>query len=842
MAKKPSRHSAPSSRRRSILPTLLILLLCLGGVLLRRGGTGSPPPEPTPDALSAAVEVSTPVPATPAPTEPPAAPAPTLSPYAPADVRISEVCCVNLAMVQDEDGNFGDWVELVNSGESAVDLGGWTISDKEQGGWVFGENTLLESGARMLVFCDGQDAQGEFAHTDFSLRAGETVYLRDPAGDVRSSLSTEGLARGQSAALQPDGSVAFSSFVTPGYENSEAGYLAWQESLVCESDLRISECVSSNHDSFFHYGGGGYNDWVEVCNYGDQAINMGGYYLSDNAAEPTMWPLPAYTLFPGNSIAFLCSGDESLTEQYFTHTNFKIDAQGEGVYLFDAQGKLVDHLYVHDVPCNGSIGRNGKEPGAFLMEKSSPHKDNEPGYRLYADNPTALSKDGVFDGVDSVTVEFAADKTIYYTTDGSVPTTSSPVYSGPITLTETTVIRASCCEEGKLTPRPVTQSFILNENHTLPVVSVVSERDNLFGAGIYDQWARFDGRQVPASLSFYEGEESFTVDCGLKMFGHTGLKNAKKSMKVLFRSRFGADSFTYDIFGDGNDTFSSFVLRAGQDSYYAVIRDELFQELSAEFSDKVLVQRNKYCVLYINGEYWGLYALKDAYSEEYYAALRGVSPESVERVQAPAALGSSFHNEIIRFAEAADMSVEENYRKFCEMVDIDSLIDWAIIEGYSANADVQQNLRYFRSTENGNKWEFAFYDLDWAAYYENNLDCVFWAVGEDGNVLQHCRYIYPLLANEEFCDRFCTRLAEALGGPLSEERVMAKIDELCKRIEGEIPADHQRWHMQNWETQVESLRAFLSNDWNRKIVDGAVEFCGLTPEEREYYFGALPGE
>ena len=828
-------YSKKKKQRRSPVLPLLLLALCLAGVLAWRSGDKSKSPEPTPAVTATAAPTAS------APTAAPT-PEPTASPYAGTALRISEVCCVNLAMVRDEDGDFGDWIELENYGGEAVDLSGWRLSDKKGGdGWRFGESSAISAGERLLVFCDGKDRQGNENHTDFSLHAGETLYLLDPDGNIHHSLSTEGAEKGQSVAVLADGSVSLSRFVTPAYENSEAGYAAWQESLASASPLVINECVNSNHDSFPQYsavtGQLEYYDWVEIRNISEEPVSTEGYYLSDNSNESRMWPIPRRTLYPGECWTFQCSGNEANTETYFTHTNFKIDSEAEGLYLFGPDGKVADWLFVHDLPCKGSIGRQSGQNGAFFMESSSPHKENTPGCRLYCTNPVALTEDGVFNGVESVSVELSADKPIYYTTDGSVPTLESTRYTGPITVTETSVIRAMCCEEGRLACRPLSLSYIINENHDLPVASIVTDQRNLFGGGIYDMWANFDGRQVPASLSLYDGDDCFTVDCGLKMFGHTGLSNAKKSMKVLFRSRFGSESFTHDIYGDGNDTFTSLVLRAGQDCYFSIIRDELFQSLSAGFSDRVLVQRHKYCALYINGKYWGLYALKDAYSEDYYARLRGVSADSVEKVQAPAAKGSDFYRNVLSFGESSDMSNAENYALFCSRVNIDSLIDWAIIEGYSANADVQQNLRYFRSSENGNLWEYAFYDLDWAFYYENNLDCVFNGIGEDGSILQHTRYLAPLLKNEAFCDRFCTRLAEALKGPLSEEAVLRKIDELCAEIESEVPRDHQRWNMGGWETKVEQLRIFVKNDWTRKMIDGAAEYCHLTAEEREAYFG-----
>ena len=171
---------------------------------------------------------------------------------------------------------------------------------------------------------------------------------------------------------------------------------------------------------------------------------------------------------------------------------------------------------------------------------------------------------------------------------------------------------------------------------------------------------------------------------------------------------------------------------------------------------------------------------------------------------------------------------------------MDSLIDWAIIEGYSANADVQQNLRYFRSTENGNLWQYAFYDLDWAFYYDiNNLGMVLAGIGEDGTELQHSTYIRTLLYNGEFRDRFCRRLAEALSSALSDEHVLSTIDELAGQIAPEVPRERERWDTGGWEARVEELRQFVRNGWREKVINGACAYFALTEAERELYFAGV---
>ena len=124
-------------------------------------------------------------------------------------------------------------------------------------------------------------------------------------------------------------------------------------------------------------------------------------------------------------------------------------------------------------------------------------------------------------------------------------------------------------------------------------------------------------------------------------------------------------------------------------------------------------QRSKYCVLYINGVYSGIYSLKEKTNEQHYANLAGVSRDSVTVMEANVPLDSEFFHQVVEFCMYNDMSLPENYSHFCDIFDVDSLIDWLILEGYCSNTDVTSgNVRYCRSTENDGKWRMMFYDLD----------------------------------------------------------------------------------------------------------------------------------
>jgi hypothetical protein len=247
--------------------------------------------------------------------------------------------------------------------------------------------------------------------------------------------------------------------------------------------------------------------------------------------------------------------------------------------------------------------------------------------------------------------------------------------------------------------------------------------------------------------------------------------------------------------------------------------------------------------MYVNGEYWGIYCIKEAYSDEMYAAERGVSPESVTMSQAPVALADDFH-QVLDFAKSNDLSEPENYEAFCAMVDIDSLIDWAIMESYSANTDIQQNLRYFRSTEEDGKWRFALYDLDWS-FYGTGVgwrSTILDIAEADTGKFQPAAYLKALRENPEFAERYCRRLAEALNGPLSRESLFAHIDALEELLAPEYPREKQRWLMHaNWEREVGKLRAYPGlMKWETYLMRDAEEYFRLTPEQALDIFGSVP--
>ena len=771
---------------------------------------------------------------------PMATPAPTLSPEERSrglgQVVISEFMEKNRAVLRDEDGDFSDWIELYNQSGEAVSLAGWTISDKESKlGWLLPE-LMLEPGQRLLLFASGKDRQGEQLHTDFALSGEEGVYLRNEHGTLLSSALCGDCEADVAMALQADGNYEKSLCPTPGYENSKAGYGAFQESLSSESPLVINEVVVFNRSTLPQKDA--YYDWVELKNVSSQPVLLSDYCLSDDRDDPVQFRLPEQELQPGELWVVFCTQEQPALPSAVS-TGFGLDDGNEQLYLSDNQGQLLDFVSLRDIPYNASYGRQEGEPGWFYFASASPGEDNTGGCRTVAEKPVSLTKDGVYNGVEGVTVELSATGSIRYTTDGSAPTADSLEYTGPIFVDRTTVIRAVNLEEGALPSRTLSLSFILNENHSLPVLSLLTD----------DPWAfdmMYNGRQkgieLPASLSLYDGGEGFTIGCGVSMNGETSLVLPKKNMSVRFRDAYGQATLNYDIYGGGVTEFTNLLLRSGQDFPRAIIRNELCQELCAQATDKVVNQRSEYCVLYINGVYSGIYSLKEKTNEQLYASLAGVSRDSVTVMEANVPLDSEFYQEVVAFCQFNDMSLPENYQHFCDMFDVDSLIDWLILEGYCANTDVSSgNVRYCRSTEDDGKWRLMFYDLD--ATFSDVGSVYLNLMSEYAQQNRQVSFfIVPLMANEEFQDRFLTRAAELMGSVLTVENVFTQMDRLCAIVRPEVERDYGRFNRteEDWDFSLEEIRRLLVNhDWQKLNIDNLCGLFDLDESQREHYFGEI---
>ena len=734
-----------------------------------------------------------------------------------AELYITEVVIKNLGSGADSDGDLSDWIELANLGDSPVSLGGWHLSDDEAdtGAWTFPDVTL-ESGEYLRIFASGKNRTGGELHTSFALSAKETVYLTTPTGAVLRSVSLADIPDGESLAMQPDGGYALCAFPTPGMANTADSYM-----LLAGDDERSSPLLIWEAAVYDEKNG----DWVELKNVSGAELDLSGYYITDNLNKTEKYQLLSGVLAPGQVTVVNCE-------------SFGLSAQSDSLYLCSADGKLLDWCFLRQIPLGGSYGRTDGENGFFYFTAATPGAANGAGWRMVAAVPAADTPAGVYDDAESLTVTLSGEA-VHYTTDGSTPTEQSPVYTGPITVSKTAVIRARSLPQGQLPSATLTLSYFLRENSSLPIVSLVTDSENLFGArGIYSSHERAweNEWEREATLSFFEEDGSFTIDCGIKIHGRTSRRvSEKRSFGLKFRGHYGGE-LNYDVFGDGVVTsFQSLLLRAAvEDMAPAYLRDVLFADMAMDFT-RVPAQNYRFVTLFINGEYWGVYAIREHHNDNYFAAHYGVDADTVECFNGEYRYPGTF-SEVLTYAENHYLGGQAEWEYIKAHVDVEEMIDWLILECWGGDYDVYENVRFYSSPQyEDGRVLYGLVDMDLTLMYHDT-----YAVGFERWPQLHAVIPRGLLSNAEFKDMFLTRLGALLQNELSDAAVLERLDRLRAIVEPETARDLTRWGQGPgvFAGRVDNMRNFIDGR-AMEMVNSARGYFGLNQEQMARYFGSL---
>ena len=557
--------------------------------------------------------------------------------------------------------------------------------------------------------------------------------------------------------------------------------------------------------------------------------------ISDDAEVPDMHRLGNRTLQPGQTVTIILSGAPEMAKGKYEHALFSLDAREDQLLVYDLSGNLLDYVYLRQIPKGSSYGRVDVAGGFYYMEPS-PEKENDEGFRHQSSEVKGNYAPGVYSVSEGVTLTLKAAGEIYYTTDGTTPTEKSQRYDGPIQVEETQAVRAIHVEEGYLPSDVYTVTFVVGDEHTLPVVSLVTDPDGLWGAnGVYRNGdSSVKEIRLPSNVAYSGPDGNFSIDCAMNLHGDTTVTAFnKKSFALRFLDSYDG-ALHYDVFEDGEvTTYRSLTLRTSHEGAASTqMHDVLMAHVAAQGSENVLTQKYKYVALYLNGEYWGLYAIRERHSEEHYASYMDVPAESVEINRFMIDKDDSLHD-LYDFVGSHSLRDDENYEYVKSILDVESFADWVIYESYVSNVDIYANIRYYMSPEDG-LWRMGLSDLDLGMMGQTK------AFDELYDTFHHGRLVRALFANKDFQDLMATRLATLLEGPLSDENMIATIEEIAAIIRPEAQWEQKRWgtSVSAWESSVNYMIRFCDGR-AQEMIDSLCSVMNLSKLQREYYFGRL---
>ncbi len=527
----------------------------------------------------------------------------------------------------------------------------------------------------------------------------------------------------------------------------------------------ISEFMAANATTNVDSAGAA-SDWVELHNTTATAVDLAGWALTDNAANPQQWVFPSITLAPDEYLLVWPTGTSSTTGEL--HTNFKLSASGEYLGLRDPSGTVMDE-YAPTFPVQYtdiSYGRSASGVGYFAT--ATPGAANGATYAGFVTGTVAFSvPHGFYSTSQHVTMTTTqAGAQIRYTTDGSTPSqTNGSEYTGAIEISATTTLRATAVVAG-FKPGPVTTasyvfaSDVITQDATppsnfptspingqvfdygmdasvvdgheqevkdsltsIPSISIVTDSANLFDptTGIYVNPAQKGSAwERPASMELIDptgAEPGFTIDTGIRIKGGVSRNTwfPRHSFKFTFSNSYGG-KLNYPLFGtDGASTYSSIELKTDNNysftwgnTHTTLMRDQFSRQTKAAMGQPTT--RSHYVHVYLNGQYWGLYFTQEPFKADYAASYLGGSASNYDVITDDRDLGFAASAEDgtitawnAMFPLIADKVVTDaEYASLSAQVDMANLIDTAILEAYTGNYDGAPS--YYLGDRLGNNW------------------------------------------------------------------------------------------------------------------------------------------
>ena len=760
--------------------------------------------------------------------------------FNPDGVIISELMASNRTQLQDEDGDWPDWIELYNGSTSPVDLTGWALSDDDvnQRKWVFPALTM-QPGEYRVIFASGKDRRkGPALHTNFKLStASEAVRLYDTAGNVRSWAEYDALPGETSLSRLGDGAFTTDIRPTPGYENTEAGVRA-SRTLVNQNvgDLRINEIMANGSGS----------DWIELYNASDKAADLSGVGLSDDTGRPRRWQFPEGTLIPAKgyvTVLLTGRGGQSGIHNGRYCADFAL-AEGETAVLARPDGEVLDKVTLFEQYRNVSYGRaEGHERYRFFAE-ATPGADNAAASYARKAADVVFSQPGGQHDEKTLTVALSAepDVKIYYTTDGSAPTTSSRVYSDPFELKKNAVIKAFAWQEDVIPSELCVQSYILGVNHTLRLVSVSGDRAALDSktTGMLTTGIKGEGSEAYVEVYEPDGTRVVAQKCLMKLAGHSTREHeGQKGFSLRARKALGASWFNYALFSNRDyPSYKSFVMRAsGQDCRQTLMRDSILSALAADTG--VLYRETEVSVVYVNGRYWGIYNMRERISNEMIAQFHGwENPDDVEYKESKGYTSESYQA-LLKFVRSHDLVDDGNVAQLRSMMDVENYLEYVMLEMYANNQDMD-NVGFYRNPKADGLWRWALFDLDLSFQLDGD-NVADWLEGDTvGSITGQDNLLFKsMMKNAALRDWFLRRMGQLLASAFSAENVTGKIQARYDLLEPEMAAECKRWGWTkaNWKRHVQRMARYAQSR-PKNLIQYLTEDFRLTEAQARDYFGA----
>ncbi len=669
-------------------------------------------------------------------------------------------------------------------------------------------------------------------------------------------------------------------------------FLTFLSNFLFAQELKINEVVSSNLKSL-NDEDGDKSDWIEVYNSSSNAIQIGTYYLSDDINSILKWKLPTITLQANEFLVIFASDKNRIVDTNY-HTNFKLSKSGTYLSLINSANWSIDSITIPSLNEDISYARTVDGSGTWkYFQQSTPKSSNQGAiaFDCLLKAPEIAVKSGKFSSpFQTQIVNENEGATLKYSLSAANLETHGNLYSSSILIEnvdlpnnfssiptnpsftfpigEYSEIRANT--RGWLPPfsnqenivnlsaqvfkencisSPISyESYLFADVSNLPILSISVDSLDFFSdeSGIYvygnDSLGNYTKTGIDSErkvkIDFFNTQNNlvFSEFAGVKISGHGSRHSSIKNLQIDFRNQYGNGEIDTVLFQNSNlRKYESLSLRSGGHRPDCLPRDDYASNLF----DKIDVDHAKYefVKVYLNGEYWGIHALKERLNADYLAEKYHLEKEDIVILQNAGDVNygtiqdSIDYSQLLNFVEENDLNIEQNYLHVDSLIDIQNFRDYLISEIFIGNADwPNSNIKFWRKrtliNENAakghdGKWRWLLYDLDGAfggtcndVFYTFNT--LTWSLQTSQYFEEYTKLIIALLNCNRFKNEFINRTCDLLNSNFKETVSREKLNSVFSQLDTEILKHVDRWrYPSNATTLIERSTEIPNLDkWN----------------------------
>ncbi len=631
------------------------------------------------------------------------------------------------------------------------------------------------------------------------------------------------------------------------------GFITGVSSQVMINEFSCSN-INTIYDNF-----GDTPDWIELYNAGSSTVSLTGYYLSDKISNPTKWQIPAGVSITANGYLIIWATGKNTVVGANIHAGIKLtQTKPEALVFADAAGVIIDSMTLNPTLADHSRGRTtdgGAVWGVFTTP--TPGISNSGAKLEYAERPVMSVPAGFYASSQSVTISAAGTGlTIRFTTDGSIPTMASTIYSSPVSITTTTVLRAITFSSDPLVPASFIESntYFINVNHTVAVASVFGDQvDDLLGGAYIEPETGleyFDKNKVQVA----------ETDGQTNKHGNDSWAYGQRGFDYVSRDEMGYNyALNYKVFNTKpRQSFQKIIFKAAANDNYpfemgsAHIRDSYAHTLAQRGNLNLDARTWAPAIVYVNGQYWGVYDVREKVDDADFIDYYYNQPE--EDLQYLKTWGSTWSeyggtqaqtdwDALRNFITANNMAVQSNYDYVDSLFNTKSFVDYFVFNSWLVTSDwLNWNTSWWRGLNpagDKKKWRYCLWDLDAImGHYINYTNIPDQTTAADPCNVEdlpnpggqgHTEILNALMANPGFKQYYQARYIDLMNTTLNCAFTLPLYDSMIAVIQPEMQEHCTFWggSYATWQANAASFRNDISNRCTA-LTQGLIDCYTLT--------------